>query len=70
MIEIMINESSAKIQFEYTLYGPGGTRLAVALELELGLGVGRGLGLALVLVLVLGLLDAACLDRPPTVFHA
>lgn len=53
MIEIMINERSAKIQFEYTLYGPGGTRLGATLKLELGLGVGLGLGLLLVLVLLL-----------------
>lgn len=32
MIEIMINERSAKIQFEYTLYGPGGTRLGATLN--------------------------------------
>lgn len=56
MIEIMINECSAKIQFEYTLYGPGGTRLGATLKLELGLGVGLGLEQALLLVLVLVLL--------------
>lgn len=56
MIEIMINERSAKIQFEYTLYGPGGTRLGATLKLELGLGVGLRLGQALLLVLVLLLL--------------
>lgn len=77
MIEIMINERSAKIQFEYTLYGPGGTRLGATLELALELGLGVGLGQALLLVLGLLLftgtgpvLDAACLQRPPTVCHA
>lgn len=79
MIEIMINERSAKIQFEYTLYGPGGTRLGATLELAVELGLGVGLGQALLLVLGLLLLlftgtgpvlDAACLQRPPTVCHA
>lgn len=55
MIEIMINERSAKIQFEYTLYGPGGTRLGATLKLELGLGVGLGQALVLLLLPVLAL---------------
>lgn len=75
MIEIMINERSAKIQFEYTLYGPGGTRIGATLKLAVELGLGVGLGQALLLVLGLLLftgpvLDAAFLQRPPTVCHA